>query len=272
MKPLELDAVTRSYSRGWRRQPVNVLRGITLTVEPGECFGYLGANGAGKTTTMKILLGFIRPSSGEARLWGEPASNPRARRRIGFVSEEPSLPPRFTPRELLVYGGRLCGMPGPEARRRADELIARLGIEAQATSQLRRMSKGQRQRVALAHALVTDPELLLLDEPLTGLDALGRREVIDLLGELRAAGKTIFMSSHILADVERLCDRVAILRQGMLLATGTPAGVADEQGLAGFRFEDVFLHLVAPDYFASQGARGRRPAGQDASSVELMGV
>src|SRR5262245_64505561 len=111
MKPLELNAVSRSYARGWGRKPASVLRGITLALEPGECFGYLGANGAGKTTTMKILLGLIRPTSGEARLWGEPSASPRARRRIGFVSEEPSLPNRFTPRELLEYGAALSGVP-----------------------------------------------------------------------------------------------------------------------------------------------------------------
>jgi ABC-2 type transport system ATP-binding protein len=243
---------------------------VSLTVEPGECFAYLGANGAGKTTTMKILVGLIRATSGQARLWGLPVSDPASRRRIGFVSEEPSLPPRLTAMEVLEHGGRLTGLSGRESRLRAAALLERLDIASSGGKQLARLSKGQRQRTALAHALVGNPDLLLLDEPLTGLDALGRREVIDLLGELRGEGKTIFFSSHILADVERLADRVAILRGGELAALGTPAEVAAAEGLTGARFEDVFLSLVAPERFAGGPRAARKAPGEGSDSRELV--
>lgn len=253
MIPLELDQVTKTYRSGWRRTPATVLHGITLQLREGECFGYLGANGAGKTTTMKILLSLIGPSSGTARLWGLPVERPESRRRIGFVPEEPSLPHRITPREFLDFGGRLCGMHPILRRERCRLLIERLGLGGVADAPLRRLSKGQRQRAALAQALVNDPDLLLLDEPLSGLDVLGRHDVIDLLSELRREGKTIFLCSHLLPDVERLCDRVGVLKSGRLAAVGTRAELALALGRDAERsgLEEIFLAIV--------GAAGAAP-------------
>jgi len=272
MHPLEMQRITKSYPSGWRRTPVAVLRGIDLTLAAGECFGFLGANGAGKTTTLKILVGLLRPTGGEARLWGVPVWQAESRRRVGFLPEEPSLPLRLSPREFLDYGGRLAGVPARERRRRAEELIERLGLTSFAGAPLRRLSKGQRQRAALAQSLVGDPDLLLLDEPLTGLDAPGRRDVIDLLGELRTRGTTIFFSSHVLPDVERLCDRVGVLGQGLLLAVGSPRAVAAEQGLPGASLEDVFLQIVCGDRQGTPERSSPAPRREAETPRELVGV
>jgi ABC-2 type transport system ATP-binding protein len=271
MKPLELDHVTKAYRSGWRRVSVPALGGVTLSLEAGECFGYLGPNGAGKTTTMKILLGFLQPTSGQARLWGLPSGDPESRRRVGFVAEEAGLPPHFTPRELVDFGGRLGGMKGPERRERTEHLLGRLGLEGCADRYLGRLSKGQRQRAALAHAMVTDPDLLLLDEPLSGLDAIGRHEVIDFLAELRRQGTAIFLCSHVLPDVERLCDRIGVLKGGQLVAVGTPEELARTKGCQGSSLETLFLTLLgcrpAP---AASGRRGT--VRETAEASELVGV
>jgi ABC-2 type transport system ATP-binding protein len=198
-----------------------VLDDLTLTVEANDVFGFLGPNGAGKTTTLKLLMGMLRPTSGTARILGEPIESIPMRRRIGYLPEQAYFYDYLTARELVVYFGRLSGISTDDAPARADAVLERVGLPRQAWDrQLRKFSKGMLQRVGLAQAIVHDPEVVFLDEPMSGLDPIGRRHVRDLILELRDAGKTVFFSSHILSDVEALCDRVAILNGGRLVETG----------------------------------------------------
>jgi ABC-2 type transport system ATP-binding protein len=199
---------------------VEAVRGISFEVREGEIFGFLGPNGAGKTTTIKMLIGLIFPTRGEARIDGRSVSDPRARRRLGFLPENPYLYQYLTGMELMDLCGRLVGLPGVERRKRSSELIERVGLASAADRAVRKYSKGMMQRLGLAQALLGDPDLLILDEPMTGLDPIGRKEVRDLLLEEKKRGKTLFFSSHILSDVEMLCDRVAIVNRGALTAYG----------------------------------------------------
>jgi ABC-2 type transport system ATP-binding protein len=218
---IEIDNLTQDYLIGfWRRRPVRALDGLSLRVEAGEVFGFLGPNGAGKTTTFKILTRLIRPTSGTASILNRPLDDLRMRGRIGYLPEQPYFYDYLTAREFLIYCGALCDLPREEARRKTDELIKQVGLSESADKQLRKFSKGMLQRIGLAQALINDPEVLFLDEPMSGLDPLGRREVRNMIGGLRARGKTIFFSSHILTDVEAMCDRVAILNCGRLIETG----------------------------------------------------
>ena len=201
-----------------KRKPV--LRGLDLAVGEGEVFGFLGANGAGKTTTIRCLIGLARPSAGTVRLFGVDPRTPAVRRRIGYLPENPVFPEHLTPVEVLDLAGSLAGLSGPHRRRRIAELTATLKIEGYARTPLRKLSKGMVQRVGIAQAIVHEPELLILDEPMSGLDPLGRRDVRDLINDLRARGRTIFFSTHIVPDVEAICDRVGILNRGRLVAVG----------------------------------------------------
>ncbi len=221
MKAIEIDNLTHDYSAGfWRKRPVRALDGLSLHVDAGEVFGFLGPNGAGKTTTFKILTGLLKPASGTARILGCPLGDLKMRARVGYLPEQPAFYDYLTARELLVYYGRLCDLPRLEARRRAEELLARVRLVEVADRHLRKFSKGMLQRIGLAQALINDPQVLILDEPMSGLDPLGRREVLGLIADLRSRGKTIFFSSHILNDVEAMCDRVAILNHGRLVEYG----------------------------------------------------
>lgn len=199
---------------------VEAVRGISFEVRRGEIFGFLGPNGAGKTTTIKTLLGLIFPSAGEVRLFGRPVTDPAARRRVGFLPENPYLYQYLTAREIMDLAGRLVGMREPERGRRAEELLRRVGLGSVMDRPIRKFSKGMLQRTGLAQALMGDPDLLILDEPMTGLDPIGRKEVRDLILEERALGRTVMFSSHILSDVEMLCDRLAIVNRGELAAYG----------------------------------------------------
>ncbi|TAK18805.1 MAG: ABC transporter ATP-binding protein [Myxococcaceae bacterium] len=200
---------------------VEAVRGISFEVRKGEIFGFLGPNGAGKTTTIKTLLGLIFPTRGEVRLFGLPVTEPSARRRVGFLPENPYLYQYLTPREIMDLCGRLVGMPGHEREIQTKEILRRVGLGSVMDRPLRRFSKGMLQRAGLAQALMGDPELLILDEPMTGLDPIGRKEVRDLILEERTQGRTVMFSSHILSDVEMLCDRVAIVNRGELTAYGS---------------------------------------------------
>jgi len=199
---------------------VEAVRGISFEVYEGEIFGFLGPNGAGKTTTIKMLMGLIFPTSGAATIYGMPATDRASRRRVGFLPENPYLYQYLTGAELMDLCGRLADMPSPERRRSARELLERVGLTHAADRPVRKYSKGMMQRLGLAQALLGDPDLLVLDEPMTGLDPIGRKEIRDLLLEERKRGKTLFFSSHILSDVERLCDRVAIVHRGEMSAYG----------------------------------------------------
>ncbi len=222
MFALEMQNLTKDYNVGfWRKRPVRALHDLSLQVGMGESFGFLGPNGAGKTTTLKILMRLIYPTGGgSARILGAPLDDMQMRARIGYLPEQPYFYDYLTARELLVYCAKLFGMNKADTLKRTDELLKRVGLWEAADKQLRKYSKGMLQRAGLAQALINDPEVLFLDEPMSGLDPLGRREVRDLIASLRAQGKTVFFSSHVLSDVEALCDRVAIMNKGCLIESG----------------------------------------------------
>ncbi len=215
--PLKLERVTKRYkTHFWQRAAVSV-DDLSLSIEPGSVLGLLGHNGAGKTTTIKLALGLIFPDSGDVRLFGDAASKPAARARVGYLPEAPYFPEDLTGRELVELSARLYGMDRATRRRRAGEMLERLGLGRAADRKIRKYSKGMVQRAGLARALVTEPEFVILDEPMSGLDPVGRREVRDLILALRKAGTTVLFASHVLSDAEMLCDHVAILRNGRLI-------------------------------------------------------
>jgi ABC-2 type transport system ATP-binding protein len=196
------------------------LHDLTLTVQPGEVFGFLGPNGAGKTTAMKILLGLVRPTGGEALVFGRPPAEPAARRRVGYLPEHFRFQEWATGAELLDFHGRLAGLGTGERAERIPALLERVGLAGRGGERVRRYSKGMTQRLGLALALLHRPELVLLDEPTSALDPVGRREVRELVRELAAAGVTVFLNSHLLTEVEAVCHRVAIVNQGRVVASG----------------------------------------------------
>ena len=217
---LEVQGLEKTFVLGFFRKKIPALRGVTFAARRGEIYGVLGPNGAGKTTTLKVLVGLIFPNKGQARVFGAPAPSPVAARRIGYLPESPYFYEYLRPVEFLDFYARLFGMPARERRRRAEELLTRVGLAQALDRPLRKFSKGMLQRVGLAQALINDPELLILDEPMTGLDPIGRKEVRDLILEENRRGKTIVFSSHILSDVELLCHRVAILHRGQVVDEG----------------------------------------------------
>jgi ABC-2 type transport system ATP-binding protein len=213
--------LTKDFPVGfWRKRPYRALDRLTLDVQPGEVFGFLGPNGAGKTTTLKLLVQLVFPTSGRAELLGRPLGDIGVRRRIGYLPENPYFYDYLTAEELLTYFAGLFGYDAAERRRRTSRLLDEVGIGAERRLQLRKFSKGMLQRVGIAQALVNDPELVIFDEPMSGLDPLGRREVRALILKLRDRGCTVFFSSHVLSDAEALCSRVAILAKGRLVASG----------------------------------------------------
>jgi len=216
---------------------IHALRGVDLSVPPGVLYGFLGPNGAGKTTTLKVLAGLLRPDKGSVSLLGRPAGEREARSRLGFLPEAPYFYDYLTGAELLRFFGRLLGMTPAALREQVPALLKLVGLESKGGLPLRKYSKGMLQRVGLAQALLNDPELVILDEPMSGLDPIGRREIRDLILSLKAQGKTVFFSSHILADAESICDEVAILVAGKVVQQGNL-----EQLLGGeVRFWDVTL-------------------------------
>lgn len=224
MLAIDTEALTKDYAIGfWRPRPCRALDSLTIDVRPGEVFGFLGPNGAGKTTTLKLLTQLIFPTSGRAMILGRPIGDATVRRRIGYLPESPYFYDYLTAEELLTYFAALFGYAPAERRRRAAALLDQVGIGDERRLQLRRFSKGMLQRVGLAQALVNDPEVVFLDEPMSGLDPLGRMDVRQLILGLRDRGCTVFFSSHILADAEMLCTRVAILAKGRLISCGRVA-------------------------------------------------
>jgi ABC-2 type transport system ATP-binding protein len=223
---------------GVRRK--RVLDGIGFSVRRGELFGFVGPNGAGKTTTLKILLGLIHATSGEARILGHPVRETAFRRAVGFLPENPYFYDFLTGREILDFYARLSGVPREARGRRVDALLERVGLTNAASARLRTYSKGMLQRIGIAQALVHDPEVVFLDEPMSGLDPIGRKEIRDLILQLHGEGKTIFMNTHILSDVELVCDRVAIIVQGRIRYEGRIEDFLGE----GDRRADVTLSNV----------------------------
>ncbi len=220
MQAIDTENLTKDYALGfWRKRPYRALDHLTLAVERGEIFGLLGPNGAGKTTTLKLLLQLVFPTSGRADILGRPAGDVAVRRRIGYLPENPYFYDHLTALELLEYFGRLLGLTSGERADRVPRLLDQVGLGAERRLPLRRYSKGMLQRVGLAQALLNEPEVVFLDEPMSGLDPIGRRMVRELILGLRDRGATVFFSSHILSDAEAVCSRVAILAGGRLVAS-----------------------------------------------------
>ena len=218
---IETEGLSKDFSVGfWRPRPYRALDGLTLQVAEGEVFGFLGPNGAGKSTTLKLLMQLIYPTAGDARILGRPVGDPATRRRIGFLAENPYYYDYLTAEELLSYFARLFGFRGADVTARVTRVLDEVQLGAERRMRLRQFSKGMIQRVGLAQALLNEPDVVFLDEPMSGLDPLGRRHVRDLILGLRARGCTVFFSSHILSDAETLCSRVGVLAQGKLVAAG----------------------------------------------------
>lgn len=219
---VEIENLTKDYETGfWKKKKVRALDGLTLNVKPGQIFGFLGGNGAGKTTTIKILMRLLFPTAGSAKILGSDISDVTTHSRIGYCPENPYFYDYLTARELMDYFGELFGFDAAARAQKTGDLLTAVGLdEKDWNRQLRKFSKGMLQRVGLAQSLINDPEIVFLDEPMSGLDPIGRREVRELIANLREKGTTVFMSTHILSDIEALCDEVAILRKGRLAATG----------------------------------------------------
>jgi ABC-2 type transport system ATP-binding protein len=285
--PVLTRGLTKSYRTGHVIQGRRLaLQDLDLEVRRGEILGYVGPNGSGKTTTLKLLTGLLRPDRGEVTILGEPLSSRAWRFRAGYQPEHPYLYDYLTPAEYLDYVGRLFGMPRARRRERTRELLALVGLERSADVPLRRFSKGMVQRAGLAQALFNDPELLLLDEPMSGLDPLGRGLVRNLILAQRKAGKTVLFSTHILSDAETLCDRVAVLRGGRLLkvgalgellsldvshlevlVAGAPAGVPGLEGVQHLEQVGDRLRLQV-----AEGGLGRVVAAVEAAGGRVLSV
>lgn len=217
---VETRNLSKTYRDFWGRSKKVALKPLDLEIRRGEIFGLLGPNGSGKTTTMKLLLGLIFPTSGEALVFGRDATDVTKNERLGYLPEETYLYKFLDAEETLDFYGRLFDMPPDERKRRADALITMVGLDRDKKRQLKEYSKGMTRRIGIAQALINDPELVLLDEPTSGLDPIGTREMKDLIIDLKKRGKTVIMSSHLLADVEDVCDRIAVLHQGELKELG----------------------------------------------------
>lgn len=221
MDAIVIDRLTKTYFPKWPwEKPVTVLSDISLSVSRGEIFGFLGHNGAGKTTTMKVLLGLLRATSGHVELLGSSVEHVATRARIGYLPESPYFYDYLTAEEFLCFYGKLAGLDRETAQKRIPQLLERVSLTEARHRQLRKFSKGMLQRVGLAQALIHDPELVILDEPMSGLDPIGRKEVRDLILSLRDQGKTVFFSTHIISDVEMVCDRVGIVSKGKIRSVG----------------------------------------------------
>jgi ABC-2 type transport system ATP-binding protein len=252
---IDIEDLTKDYKVGfWRARPYRALDRLTLQIAPGEVFGFLGPNGAGKTTTLKLLLQLVFPTAGRAAILGRPVGDLAARRRIGYLPENPYFYDNLTAEELLQYFASLFGYTGRERRARATRLLDEVGIGAERRMQLRKYSKGMVQRVGIAQALVNDPEVVFLDEPMSGLDPLGRRDIRALILRLRDAGTTVFFSSHILSDAEALCSRVAIVTGGRLATVGRLSDMAGYER----RGWEVVMTGVGPDIVERVTRRGIR--------------
>jgi ABC-2 type transport system ATP-binding protein len=265
---LATEELTKDFTIGfWRNRSYRALDRLTLAVDAGEVFGFLGPNGAGKTTTLKLLMQLVFPTSGRAAIFGRPLGDLSVKRRIGYLPENPYFYDYLTAEELLQYFAALFGYPRRECRDRATRLLDDVGIAGERRLQLRKFSKGMLQRVGIAQALINDPDLVIFDEPMSGLDPLGRRDVRALILRLRDRGCTVFFSSHVLSDAEALCNRVAILAKGRLIASGR---LADMHAFRASGWELVVAG-VSDAAVASLGARVRRSVriGEGRYTIEL---
>ena len=265
---IRTEDLTKDYPVGfWRTRQYRALDRLSLEVGLGESFGLLGPNGAGKTTTLKLLFQLVFPTSGTAEILGRPVGDVGVKRRIGYLPENPYFYDHLTAEELLDYFAALFGYRGASRRTRVAGLLDQVGVGAERRLPLRRFSKGMLQRVGLAQALVNDPEVIFLDEPMSGLDPIGRRQVCDLILGLRDEGRTVFFSSHILSDAERLCSQVAVLERGRLVSTG---GFGDTEAFEVRGWELVMADVANEqlDRLRAAGSRVRSIA-EDRVAIEL---
>ena len=229
---IKLEKITKWYSKGFIPKKVEILKGVTLTVNKGDVFGYLGPNGAGKTTTIKILLNLLKSDKGSAQINGIDVTNPKSRQSVGYLPEQPCYYDYLTGKEFLDYCGSLFRIQKQSLQKKIDELLEKVGLENARNTHLRKYSRGMLQRIGIAQALINDPEVLILDEPLSGLDPHGRKDVLDIIIEQKNKGNTIFFSSHILADAESLCDKIGIINEGVLIAEGDIDTVLDRESVS----------------------------------------
>ena len=252
MPAIEILGLEKTYSVGfWRKKPRHALRPLHLTVAEGEIFGFLGPNGAGKTTTLKLLMGLMFPTGGSARILGHEINDPVMKAQVGFLPEQPYFYDYLTARELLTYYGQLSGVRAKELSRKVDAVLQRVGLPDAGGVQLRKFSKGMLQRVGIAQAILHDPKVVFFDEPMSGLDPMGRREVRDLIEQLKHEGKTVFFSTHILSDAEALCDHVAVINKGELRGVGA---VAELTSSVHGRVELVWQGTAVPASLRALGA------------------
>jgi ABC-2 type transport system ATP-binding protein len=255
MAAIEILGLEKTYSVGfWGKKHKCALRPLHLSVEEGEVFGFLGPNGAGKTTTLKLLMGLVFPTAGTARILGMEIDDPRMKTQIGFLPEQPYFYDYLTARELLDYYGQLSGVEAKQRARKIQEMLVRVGLPDAGGVQLRKFSKGMLQRVGIAQAILHDPKVVFLDEPMSGLDPMGRREVRDLMEQLKNEGKTVFFSTHILSDAEALCDRVAVIHQGELRGVGA---VAELTSSVDGKVELIWQGTAVPASLRALGAECR---------------
>jgi ABC-2 type transport system ATP-binding protein len=254
--PIHLEGVGKAFRQGFWLRQAEAVRQVSLSVPEGSLFGYLGHNGAGKTTTIKMLLGLIAPTRGRVELWGGPPRDLKVRRRVGYLPEQPYFYDYLTAREFLGFQADLCGLSGAAKGRRVEELLERVGLPGVGAVPLNRFSKGMLQRIGLAQALVGDPDLVILDEPMSGLDPVGRKQVRDLMLGLKAQGKTVFFSTHVLSDAEAICDQVAILVRGEVRSVGALADLLKPKVT-----EVEVAALGLPPDFSAPGVAGPSPDG-----------
>ncbi|HMI93253.1 MAG TPA: ABC transporter ATP-binding protein [Polyangiales bacterium] len=240
---LEVENLHKTFRIGFFRKRIEAVRGVSFSVKRGEIFGFVGPNGAGKTTSIKMMLQLIYPDRGSVKIFGTPTGDPAARARLGYLPENPYIYTYLRPLEFLDLCGQLSRLDGPTRRRRAHELIERLGLSHALDRPIGRFSKGMMQRLGVCQALLHEPELLILDEPFSGLDPIGRKEIRDILLEQKAAGKTLLFTSHVLSDVELLCTRVAIVQRGSLVAYGNLRDLLNQE----IRRVEIELTQVSPE-------------------------
>jgi ABC-2 type transport system ATP-binding protein len=242
MAAIQFQNVTKTFSNGLKKRAA--LNDLTLSINHGEVFGFLGPNGAGKSTTIKLLLNFIRPDVGEIRVKDSLVGRDRYLDCIGYLPEVPCFYENLTAVEILNFSGRVSGIPKHDLEHKAHDILKRLRLDHAKTWQIRTYSKGMKQRLGFAVALIHDPEIFILDEPMSGLDPMGRHLITDVILELKEKGKTVFFSSHILSDVEKLCNRIAILNKGNQLFAGEIGNVLDQYGSD---LEEAFMKIVRMD-------------------------
>ena len=257
------EALSKTYRVGFFARRVRAVEDLSFEVRTGEIFGLLGPNGAGKTTALKMLLGFVKPTSGHAFIAGQRVGTVASRRQLGYLPENPALYEFLRGDEYLVFAGRLCGLSRADARKRTAEMLERVGLAGRADRPIRKFSKGMVQRLALAQALVGDPRIAILDEPMSGLDPIGRKDVRDLILQLRDEGRTVLFSTHILSDVEAICDRVGILVEGRL----TDCGALADLVAPGARAVELVVENVPPDLVARLQQDGTRVLQRDRATV-----